>query len=153
MAILGVNGVGKSTLLRALAGPERIEVPADPDLTLFCGTVREELAYGARERGLPGTEEHVLRVARALRIEHLLDRPPHASSRGERLRIAVGAALCTRPTVLLLDEPTAGQDEDAIERLFAGLGELVPDAAVLFATHDPGVARRHAHRAIVLGEG
>ncbi|MCB9684444.1 MAG: ATP-binding cassette domain-containing protein [Alphaproteobacteria bacterium] len=154
VAVLGANGVGKSTLLRALAAgsPDRIEVPADPDLTLFCGTVREELAYGPTERRLPGAMEHVIRVARALRIEHLLDRAPHASSRGERLRIAVAAALCTRPAVLLLDEPTAGQDEAAVERLFAGLRELVPDAAVIFATHDPGVARRHAHRTIVLGE-
>jgi energy-coupling factor transporter ATP-binding protein EcfA2 len=147
VALVGPNGAGKTTLLDALAerlGRRAVWIPADPDLTLTAPDVRSELAFGAR----PGGPE-VARVARALRIDHLLERPPHAASRGERLRVAVGAALCAGPEVLLLDEPTAGQDPDAVEALFAALREL--GAAVVFATHDLAVAARHAHRTIEVG--
>ncbi len=159
VAVVGPNGVGKSTLLGLLSGrlsgrprQGRLEVPADPDLTLFCDTVRAELAYGPTERGADraAVAEVVARVAAALRLGPVLDRPPHATSRGERLRVAVGAAIAAGPRVLLLDEPTAGQDEEAVEALFLGLRALLPDGAVVFATHDPGVARRHAHRVVEL---
>jgi energy-coupling factor transporter ATP-binding protein EcfA2 len=142
VALVGENGAGKTTRLRALAdhlSRDAVYVPADPDLTLSMPTVRAELALGG---GDPAA------LARALRVEHLLERSPHAASRGERLRVAVAAALGAGRPVLLLDEPTAGQDPDAVELLFAALAAV--DRAVVFATHDLDVAARHAHRTLVV---
>lgn len=161
VALIGANGSGKSTLLRALvqelaAGPvdgRALDVPQDPDLALFCPSVRQELAYGPREqRLLPAQiQERIQRAAAALSIAELLDRPPHALSRGQRLRVAVAAALTCEPAVLLLDEPTAGQDRQQVEAMLTGATS--PDRALVFATHDLELALRFADRLIWLQDG
>jgi energy-coupling factor transporter ATP-binding protein EcfA2 len=162
VALLGANGAGKSTLLGHLSGrlggravPEVIEVPADPDLTLFRSTVQAELAFGPADRG--GTPAEVARrvagAARAFGLEGLLARSPHALSRGQRLRVAVAAVAVTGPQVVLLDEPTAGQDQRAVEEMLVALDELLPQSALLFATHDHELAHRFAHRVLVLRDG
>jgi len=158
IALLGRNGSGKSTLLGTLSGRLSgspivagvVEVPQEPDLTLFARTVRDELAYGPRDRRLP---VDVSAVADALGLAHLLDRAPHGLSRGERLRVAVAAALSCRPPLLLLDEPTAGQDPEAVEAVAAAVRTTMSDGAVLFATHDEAFARRHATRVIRIDAG
>lgn len=147
VALVGPNGAGKTTLLEALAerlGRRAVWIPADPDLTLTAPDVRRELAWGARPGG-PDPDA----IARALGVAHLADRPCHAASRGERLRIAVAAGLCAGPDVLVLDEPTAGQDPDAVEAMF--LAARAARATLVFATHDLSVAARHAHRTIRVG--
>jgi len=160
VALLGPNGAGKSTLLQLLAGhlpsdcerPDRVvDVPQDPDLALFCPPVREELGYGATEERRPPAEvdARVRSAAAALSIEDLLDRPPQALSRGQRLRTAVAAALACEPSVLLLDEPTSGQDRLQVDRMMGSLR----GQTVVFATHDVGLALRHATRALVLRDG
>ena len=158
VALLGVNGAGKSTLLGHLSGriggrglPGALEVPQDPDLTLFCATVDAELRYGPIEHGSAG--EDVPRIAAGLGLTGLLDRPPHGLSRGQRLRTAVGAVLACRPRILLLDEPTAGQDPDAVERVMAVVDQELGDGALLFATHDEDLARRWANRVVRLRDG
>ena len=67
----------------------------------------------------------------------------------DAVRIAVAAGLCAGPDVLLLDEPTAGQDPDAVEALFRAV--RAARATVVFATHDLAVAARHAHRTVRVG--
>ncbi|MFT5685904.1 MAG: energy-coupling factor transporter ATP-binding protein EcfA2, partial [Myxococcota bacterium] len=163
VALLGGNGAGKSTLLGLLSGrieggpdlPGTVTVPQDPDLALFCPTVAAELAYGPREAGLSGTdlETRVAQAADALSITDLLDRAPQSLSRGQRLRCAVAAALSCRPGILLLDEPTSGQDHDQIERMMIALRAGLSDGVLLFATHDVDLALRHATRVIVLHDG
>ena len=165
VAVVGANGAGKSTLLAALAGEVGIGtvqadgrvlgVPQDPDLALFCESVREEIAYGPREARRPPEEvaATVAAVAGALGLEPLLDRAPQALSRGQRLRVAVGAALACRPRILLLDEPTAGQDEANVEGLLDALSGALPDGALVFATHDVRLALRFATRVLVLDAG
>jgi len=163
VALLGPNGVGKSTLLAAFSGEipgavttgRVVDVPQDPDLALFCSTVREELAFGPTDWGISPTEtdERVARVAASLGISGLMDRAPQALSRGQRLRVAVGAAVTTEPALLLLDEPTAGQDRESIDGIMDALVALPGETSVIFATHDTELARRRAHRIAFLSDG
>ena len=165
VAVLGSNGGGKSTLLAGLVGALKskattrrgraVRIPQDPDLALFCRTVREELEYGPGEARLraEAARAEADAAARALSLEGLEDRPPQALSRGQRLRTAVAAARACRPDVLVLDEPTSGQDHDQVERMMCALTEAEDGRAVLFATHDVDLALRHADRVWVLEGG
>ena len=173
VALVGGNGAGKSTLLGAIGGSlprgsqralskselrtegRCVDVPQDPDLTLFCSSVREELAYGPLEAGL---SQEVVRVrvaeaAETLSLSELMERAPQALSRGQRLRCAVAAALSCDPDILLLDEPTSGQDTEQIERLMHASRPRWSKRLLLFATHDLDLALRHATRIIRLGGG
>lgn len=169
VALLGGNGAGKSTLLRVLAGERLpgetgagatgsgrvVAVPQDPDLALFCERVSDELAYGPEEARL-GREAVARRVrdaARTLSVDTLLERAPQALSRGQRLRVAVAAALTCAPDVLLLDEPTSGQDHGQVDRMMAGLRSGLGGGALVFATHDVDLALRWATRVLVLDAG
>lgn len=160
LAVVGANGSGKSTLLRLMAGELRASagrvegargllVPQNPDLGLFCETVADELAYAPRERR--GSLDVVGRTAAAMQVDMLLSRPPQALSRGQRLRVAVAAAMTAEPALLLLDEPTSGQDAAAVDAMFGALAEA--GGTVVFASHDLALVRRFATRAIVLREG
>lgn len=163
VAVVGPNGAGKSTLLGVLSGrlgPARadlrvLEVPQDADLALFCDTVGDELAYGPREARLSEVEvaRRVDAVAGPLGLVPLLGRPPQALSSGERLRVAVGAALTCGADVLLLDEPTAGQDAPSVAGLLEAIDRAAPEAAVVFATHDLRLVAREAHTVIRLDGG
>lgn len=168
VALVGGNGAGKSTLVGLVSGRLRprtgrvarapgghVEVPQNPDLSLFCATVAEELAYGPREARLGPAEvrARVDAAADALSVADLLDRPPQALSRGQRLRVAVAAALACRPRLLLLDEPTSGQDRDQVDRMLDAVAGSLADGALVFASHDLDVVLRHATRVVVLDGG
>ncbi|MBM4392827.1 MAG: ATP-binding cassette domain-containing protein [Deltaproteobacteria bacterium] len=154
VSLVGPNGAGKSTLLRMLAeAPGALPVPQDPDLSLFCPTVREELLYGPAEHGhpvdLPG-------LVADFDLGELLDRAPQSLSRGQRLRVALAAAVATRPSLLLLDEPTAAQDPAHVHDTMAAVDRHL-DGALVFATHDLDLAatapRRYHLREGRLHEG
>ncbi len=166
VALLGANGSGKSTLIGALSGRVRsgavrrvgrvVEVPQEADLTLFCEDVAAELGYAPREArvGRAAREARVEAAASGLSVGDLLGRAPQALSRGQRLRVAVAAALTVDAPILLLDEPTAGQDQAHVERMMAALeGALGPQAALVFATHDLDLARRYGLRWVILEGG
>ena len=112
--ILGENGAGKSTYLRLLCGDikvskkrfeppniSKIYVPQDADLMLFCDSVADELLYGAREYGY---DFDAKKMAEKLGLidEFQQKMSPYELSRGQRLRLAIGAALSVRPDMLLL---------------------------------------------------
>jgi energy-coupling factor transport system ATP-binding protein len=176
VAIVGPNGAGKSTLLALLAGllkptegefdfatHEGAASPCglmlqNPDLTLFCDTVREELAYGPRQSRLDEdvVAERIKNVAEQLELTDLLDEPPLALSQGQRLRTAVGALLALEPRLLLLDEPTTGQDQGVVARLLAAMAASVEGSdtrALVFSTHDLQSVLRYADRVLVLANG
>ena len=162
VAVIGPNGAGKSTLLAVLAGESAtqplvggrvVSVPQNPDLGLFCPTVREELAYAPLELGFADVAARVERLADAFSLGGLLDRPPQSLSRGQRLRVAVAAAVAADPAVLLLDEPTAGQDPVQVERLMLAVSATLREGVLIFATHDIPLARRHATRVLALEGG
>jgi energy-coupling factor transport system ATP-binding protein len=167
LALMGTNGAGKSTLLHLLAGtlrpwagevawegaPARGLVMQSPDVMLFCETVREEVAFAPRQRGL-GRRAALAQadtVLPCLGLAALAERAPFALSRGQRLRTAVASVLSLQPQVLLLDEPTTGQDRQHIEALMAVL--LNAYDLVVFCTHDVDTAARHANRVLLLHAG
>jgi len=162
IAILGANGVGKSTLLatitgllKALAGRVEVQgriglVGQRPELGLFCPTVADELRSSLRRNPHPPSQD-LVEAARRAGLDSLLDAPPWSLSRGQRLRLAVQAQLRTRPDILLLDEPTAGQDPQLLEALLEQLTRAAP--LLLFTTHDLSAAARTADRTWLLGDG
>ncbi|QDR79103.1 ABC transporter ATP-binding protein [Sporomusa termitida] len=175
VALMGNNGAGKSTLLQQIGGlltPRQGTVRVlgqplaavrrqvgmvlqNPDLMLFNSTVAEEVAFAPRQQqagnGLtPYCRELILKMGLNGREEEF----PLALSRGQRLRLALAAVLSCRPAVLLLDEPTTGQDIGHIEDIIVLLKEyVVQGGTVVFCTHDTEVAAGHADRVIVLCQG
>jgi molybdopterin-binding protein len=144
VAIVGPNGSGKSTLLRlagllerpsagavwldgqpARAAARRRITLVEQRPMLFRGTVRENLTFGLRVRGVPHREagERVTGVVERLGLGPLLDRRRTELSEGEIQRVAVARAVVLEPDVLLLDEPTSSADRAAAQQLFHVLQE------------------------------
>jgi cobalt/nickel transport system ATP-binding protein len=127
----------------------------NPDVQLFCPTVREDIAFGPLQLGVdPGiVEKRVAALAQRLEIGHLLDRAPHQLSLGEKHKVAIAGTLAVEPQVLLLDEPTAGLDPATIRHIIEIV--LVAEAAgrtVVTATHDLHLAEEIADLVFVLGK-
>jgi energy-coupling factor transporter ATP-binding protein EcfA2 len=178
-ALVGDNGAGKSTLARVLAGllrPRQGKITWREDLRrlppgrrvgflfqnpldqLVCDTVEEEIAFGphnlgARSETLAQREqvETTLAVADLTALRH---RRSAALSVGEQQRTALAAALSTDPRLLILDEPTMGQDWAHLSRLMESLIQLNHNGqAILLITHDDKLVCRYARRIILLDEG
>ena len=121
----------------------------DPEHQFLARTVREELLIGPR--ALSGTEsertereltEIVDELATRLRLDRLLDANPFTLSGGEKRRLSVATALATAPRVLILDEPTFGQDSRTWEELVALLATLADSgSAIVTITHDAELVR------------
>ncbi|MCW4384231.1 energy-coupling factor ABC transporter ATP-binding protein [Salinibacterium sp. SYSU T00001] len=111
----------------------------DPEHQLLTGRVREELAVGLRalKLGASEIEERVDELLARLRLAHLADANPFTLSGGEKRRLSVATMLATRPPLLVLDEPTFGQDSRTWEELVAMFAGLLDDgSAIVMATHD-----------------
>lgn len=125
------------------------------DAQLFCPTVFDELCFGPLQLGMPKGEirrraEDTLRL---LGLEALRDRSPQALSTGQKKTVALASLLTSAPSVLLLDEPTAGLDPRSQALLLDLLDALHESGTTLVtATHDLHILPEIADRAIVLGE-
>ncbi|AVL98876.1 ABC transporter ATP-binding protein [Microbacterium sp. str. 'China'] len=122
----------------------------EPEHQLLGKTVREELAVGPRALGLPEgeIEARIDELLARLRLAHLGAANPYTLSGGEKRRLTVAAAIATRPRVLILDEPTFGQDARTWAELVAMLAALRDEgSAIVTITHDLDVVRAlHATR-------
>ncbi|WP_199399136.1 ABC transporter ATP-binding protein [Zhihengliuella sp. ISTPL4] len=122
----------------------------EPEHQLLATTVRDELAIGPRALGVSEDEvaARVDELLARLRLSHLGAANPYTLSGGEKRRLTVAAAIATRPRVLILDEPTFGQDARTWAELVAMLAALRDEgSAVVTITHDLDVARAlHAMR-------
>lgn len=180
IALLGANGSGKTTLLSVLSGAHvpragrvlvdgetlrhdrrglRIHrqhvqlVLQDPDEQLFSADVIRDVSFGPMNLDLPESEvrARVDEALAVLSIRHLADRPTHALSFGERKRVALAGAVAMRPSVLLLDEPTAGLDPEGVAELLDVLDRLVDSGTrLVVATHDVELALAWADEVVVL---
>ncbi len=111
----------------------------DPEHQFVSGTVRAELEIGATAAGLnePESRERIDLLVTRLRLQHLLDANPFTLSGGEKRRLSVATALVTSPAVLILDEPTFGQDARTWAELVAFIVELLATGSAIVAiTHD-----------------
>ncbi len=181
IALLGNNGAGKSTLAKLMLGllkPTKGRVLVygmdtrekevyelapfvglvfqDPFNMLFASTVRDELSYGPRNLGVDPDEieRRVEETAHTCRIDHLLNYSPFASSHGEKKRICVASILTMMPKILILDEPTAGQDYASYTAFMNFIQELRDRVKTLILiTHDTDLAIEYTDRTIILANG
>ncbi|MGI8499092.1 MAG: ABC transporter ATP-binding protein [Gemmatimonadaceae bacterium] len=180
VAWLGHNGAGKSTLARAIiglveatAGSVRVDgallndlaveqrarsvglVFQDPSRQLFCRSVMEEVLFGPRALGLSEADSR-RSASEALEAVGLLDsdtcHPGDLSPQAQR-RLAIAAALSARPPLLILDEPTAGQDADGRAHLACAVELQRGRGAAVVITHDLRFARATCDSAVTLEGG
>ncbi len=179
--LLGPTGAGKTTTLRCIAGLEKPDegnifidsknvtgwAPAERDTSLVFQryslypyyTVRQNLEFPLRPkvRGLSAPERTscVLKAAKTLRIDSLLERKTKNLSGGEMQRVAIGRAIVRDPKVFLMDEPLSNLDAKLREILRAELKSLQLDlgATFLYVTHDHVEAMTMADRIGILDHG
>ncbi len=178
VAVMGANGAGKSTLLSLLALRTRANRgsvlfngnPAVEDRSGWRGrigllshepliypdlTARYNLMLFGRLYGIEDVETRVSELVQELRLESYVDdRTTRTLSRGQLQRVALARALVSDPELLLLDEPAAGLDQKAVERIEWAVGRLLDKGGMaVVVTHDPEVAHRVANRALMLRRG
>ncbi len=180
-AIIGNNGSGKSTLMKLLVGllkPTQGRVLVDgvdtrgarvsalarrvgfifqnPNDQLFANTVAEEIAFGLRNLGL-AADEVAARLEATLaqfQLQDLRDVFPRFLARGDKQKVCIASIVAMRPRILLLDEPTTGQDHrdsQAILELAARLN--AEGITILLVTHDLINVAAYSRRTIVLRDG
>lgn len=127
----------------------------NPDAQLFNNTVEEEIAFGPLQMNDPPEEvdRKVRETIRNFGLEELADRPPFELSGGEKKKVAVASVLVMDPSVLLLDEPTAGLDPRSSRELVDTiLAAEEQGKTVITATHDLHIVAEIARRVLVFGE-
>ena len=125
----------------------------DPDDQLFCPSVREDVAFGPLNMGLPQDEvrRRVTETLAAVGLSDVAARLPHHLSVGERKRVCLAGVLACQPRLLALDEPTANLDPRARRQLMTVLAEL--PCAKIIASHDLEMILEMCSRVILLDEG
>ncbi|MHB1556230.1 MAG: energy-coupling factor ABC transporter ATP-binding protein [Isosphaeraceae bacterium] len=125
----------------------------DPDDQLFCNTVIEDVAFGPLNLGMSAAEARQLAEECLARVDLAAEaaRPPHHLSFGERKRVCLAGVLACRPSVLVLDEPTANLDPRG-RRRFINLVQSL-GSTMLIATHDLEMVLEVCGRVILLDGG
>ncbi|TAN31743.1 ATP-binding cassette domain-containing protein [bacterium] len=181
IAIIGRNGSGKTTFMKMLIGLLRptsgkltllgrdagrlsvIElskrvgyVYQNPDRQIVMDFVKDEIALGPRNQRLE-LEEVRSRVASAstsLGLSADLESNSFTLSRGLRQRLAIASILAMRPPVMLIDEPTTGQDPAGVHRIMAILRDINENGTtVILITHDVELVAAYATRVIAFADG
>jgi len=175
VGLIGPNGAGKTTLFLVIGGmlkpsaggvsllgrpvafgkfnPQVALVFQNPDDQLFCPSVREDVAFGLQNMGLP-REEVKARVEAALLTvgaSRLADRPVHHLSEGEKRIVSITSVLAMHPELVMYDEPSANLDIRSRRRLI----RLLQSSAetILVASHDLELVLEVCERVILIDEG
>jgi energy-coupling factor transport system ATP-binding protein len=182
LALLGPNGSGKTTFAKILAGIYRpshgkIEVLGqdlasrkvrarlpqtigyvfqNPDHQLFCRKVSDEVAYGLKNLGIDPIrrEKMVAETLEAVGLANEASEDPLFLSKGQRQRLAVAAVLAMQPDILIVDEPTTGQDYRSISAIMSLLCQLQQEGkTILIITHDMTLAAEYCQRVVAFRDG
>lgn len=174
--LLGENGCGKTTLLRLIARlykPTGGEITQDilpelkkgktnkewfrsvgvvyqnPDYQLFMPTVRAEIEYNARSK------EYADTMIELFGFSSLENRHPQSLSQGQKRRLSIAAVLACRPQVILLDEPTVGQDYEGLKRMTEILNAIHQETGntMITVTHDKRCASALCDKAFLIENG
>lgn len=181
LAIVGNNGAGKSTLLKAISGIAKYQqgsmffedscidkwntkqralaigfVMQNPNHMITKSMVFDEVAFGLRNFGV-NEEETDRKVREALKICGLYEYrnwPVSSLSYGQKKRVTIAAILSMGPKVIILDEPTAGQDYTSYKEFMTYLDEIKKTGVgILLITHDMHLALEYADSSVVLSGG
>ncbi|MDO8124546.1 MAG: ATP-binding cassette domain-containing protein, partial [Candidatus Hermodarchaeota archaeon] len=181
VGIIGQNGSGKTTLVKHF---NRLLLPnygdiwvmgentkdctiaqlstqvgyvfQNPDFQICCQSVQDEMEFGPKNLKLDKEEIERRRneVAKLFGFEERLDEKPFSLSKGERQKLAVASVLAMRPEVLIVDEPTTGQDYRTGNEMMEFYRSLNKSGkTVIIITHDMNLAAEYCNRIIVLRNG
>jgi energy-coupling factor transport system ATP-binding protein len=180
VAVLGANGAGKTTLVKHAIGllkPKSGRVMVDgrdthemsvaqiagtlgyvfqsPSHMLFAPTVNEELAFGPTNMGhAPDLiKKEVTEALQIVNLTGMENDPPLALSFGQQKRVSIAAILAMRSRILVMDEPTAGQDYKNYMGFMDSILQLPSFQAILFITHDIDLAVVYANRVLLVNDG
>jgi cobalt transport protein ATP-binding subunit len=180
LLICGPNGSGKTTLIRLVggllnptAGSVQINgfdpiknsrevrrlvgmVFQDPDSQIVGETVKEDIAFGPENLGLPVKEimERVDRALRVMGLKELSEKPCYLLSGGEKRRLAIAGVLAMRPQVILFDEPFSFLDYPGIQEVLKHMVNLHREGHTLVVTtHDVEKVIAHVDRTAIIHEG
>ena len=179
IVLVGASGCGKSTILRMIAGLEKITAgeiligdkkvndipPKDRDIAFVFQsyalyphmTVRENIAFGLKMRKTDKKiiEQKVQEAAEILDLTEYLDRKPKQLSGGQRQRVALGRAIVRNPKVFLMDEPLSNLDAKLRVQMRAEIKKLHQKlkTTFIYVTHDQTEALTMGDRIVVLNNG
>jgi energy-coupling factor transport system ATP-binding protein len=122
---------------------------------LFAPTVAEELAFGPTNLGMAKDDikNNIQWAIETVNLEEELDTPPLALSFGQQKRISIAAVLSMRSRILMMDEPTAGQDYWNYRTFMDAILQMPGFDAIAFITHDLDLALIYANRILILYDG
>ncbi|BCZ47717.1 putative ABC transporter ATP-binding protein [Clostridium gelidum] len=181
VSIIGRNGAGKSTISKLICGfyppscgeilfkgrniakdtiKERAEkigmVMQNPNQMISKTMIFDEVALGLKVRGMPEEEikERVFKTLKICGLYEMRNWPISALSFGQKKRVTIASILVINPEVILLDEPTAGQDFKHYTEIMEFLCEINKQGVtIIMITHDMHLMLEYTNRAIVLSEG
>lgn len=181
LAIIGQNGSGKTTLVKHFNGllkPTKGTVLIDgvdsktqttaqlsrkvgmvfqnPDRQLVKFKVIEEVKFGPKNLGFSEEEcnANALEALRAVGLQHVTERDPHELGKGEKQRVVLACALAMKPEVLVIDEPTTGQDYKRSREIMNLTVRLNKEGStIIVITHDMSLVAEYARRVILMHQG
>lgn len=181
LAITGKNGAGKSTLAKLICGFNRPDkglikingkdysdlsikeiaenvayVMQNPNQMISKAMIYDEVALGLRFRGIDEEEirDRVERVLKICGLDSFIDWPISALSYGQKKRVTIASILVLNPDIIILDEPTAGQDYKHYTEIMEFLESLNKQGVtVILITHDMHLMLEYTQRSIVFSEG
>jgi len=181
ISVIGGNGAGKSTLSKVIAGFERQDegkiyyknldisdesiakraekigfVLQNPNAMISKVTVFEEVALGLKTRGVPEDEieKRVIEILEICKLKPFRKWPIKALSYGQKKRVTIASVLVLQPEMIIVDEPTAGQDLFHYREIMEFLKQLNEfGITILFITHDMHLMLEYTDKAYVFNEG
>ena len=162
VCLLGPSGIGKTTILRTIAGLEKLEngeiilknkvissnnQHLEPEKRKIALSFQENSLFPHHSihkniiLGIPKSgpkKINVEEITKFLNIDHILDKYPHQISAGEAQRVSLARSLCAEPDLLLLDEPLSNIDQNFKEEIQAKLKKIIKDLKIttIIVTHD-----------------